>query len=71
MLIRAGLPTSAALMAATTVGAEVLGLAESHGRIDPGRIADFILVDGNPFTDPTALRRVEWVVRDGRVVKEP
>lgn len=61
-LARAGLRPAEALAAATSVPAEVFGLAD-RGRLLPGRRADLVLVDGDPTTDLAAtgsLRQV-WV----------
>src|SRR5438094_963195 len=59
----------AAIVSATSVSAQSLGLADSIGAIAPGLVADLIGVDGNPADDITALRRVVFVMKDGQVVK--
>src|SRR5213596_1463499 len=59
----------AAIVSATSVSAQSLGLADSIGAIAPGLVADFIGVDGNPGEDITALRRVVFVMKGGTVVK--
>jgi predicted amidohydrolase YtcJ len=48
-LVEAGLTPLAALQAATRNPARVLGLAESLGRIEPGKLADLVLLDANPL----------------------
>lgn len=58
-----------AILSATSLAAQSLGLGDTVGAIEPGMAADVIAVDGNPFDDITALRRVRFVMRDGRVVK--
>ena len=60
-----------ALVAATSLSAESLGLGSETGRIAPGYSADLIAVDGDPSRDITALRRVVFVMRGGRVWKAP
>jgi imidazolonepropionase-like amidohydrolase len=58
-----------AIMAATRVNARsVLGTPD-RGTIEPGKLADVIVVNGNPLYDITALSRVEVVVKDGIVYK--
>ena len=58
-----------AIVAATSLNAESLGLAGTIGAIAPGMEADLIAVDGNPLTDITALRRVVFVMKGGRVYR--
>jgi imidazolonepropionase-like amidohydrolase len=58
-----------ALISATSLAAESLNLKETIGRLAPGHRADIIAVDGDPTTDITALTRVVFVMRDGKVYK--
>jgi imidazolonepropionase-like amidohydrolase len=58
-----------ALVSATSQAAEALGLQERIGVIAPGLDADLIAVDGNPQQDVTAVRRVVFVMKGGRVYK--
>ena len=57
----------AALVSATSVSAESLGLQDQIGAIAPGMDADIIAMDGNPLTDVTAARRVVFVMKGGKV----
>ncbi|HUG42466.1 MAG TPA: amidohydrolase family protein [Longimicrobiales bacterium] len=57
------------LSAATRHGAEILRLAHEFGTIEPGKLADIIVVDGNPLMDMMALRDPVVVIKDGRVLK--
>jgi imidazolonepropionase-like amidohydrolase len=59
----------AAIVSATSVSAQSLGLADSIGAIAPGLQADLIGIDGNPVEDITALRRVVFVMKGGQVFK--
>jgi imidazolonepropionase-like amidohydrolase len=61
-------PTDA-IVSATSLAAESLGLKDRVGSIAVGMHADLIAVEGNPLEDVTALRRVVFVMKDGRVVK--
>jgi len=63
-LVHHGLPAMDALVAATAAGASALGLADELGTVEPGRIADLVIVDGDPLSDPGLLRRREriWLV---------
>ncbi len=57
-----------AISASTKTGAEVLGLASDVGTVEPGKVGDLIVVDGNPLADVEVLSRVSVVVQRGRVV---
>jgi len=57
----------AALISATSLSAESLGLGNVTGSIVPGMDADIIAFDGNPLQDVTAARRVLFVMKTGRV----
>ena len=60
-----------AIVAATANAARACGRADVLGTIEPGKLADCILVDGNPLTDIELLQdreRIKLVVQDGRIV---
>jgi imidazolonepropionase-like amidohydrolase len=59
----------AALMSATSISAESLGLKDKVGAIAPGMEADIIAMDGDPLRDVTAVRRVLFVMKAGKVYK--
>jgi imidazolonepropionase-like amidohydrolase len=58
-----------AVISATSVAGESLGLGDTIGRIAKGYQADIIAVDGDPTTDIRALTRVTFVMRDGKIYK--
>ncbi len=60
-----GMSPTRAIAAATRVNAQAIGRGRELGSIEPGKIADIIVVNGNPNYDITALSRVEVVVKDG------
>jgi imidazolonepropionase-like amidohydrolase len=66
-LVRCGMTPVAALASATSVAARACGVAEHTGRLRAGLDADLLIVDGDPMTDITALRRVRMVISRGRV----
>jgi imidazolonepropionase-like amidohydrolase len=70
LMVRHGMPASAAIQAATTGAADLLGLASEVGSIEPGKSADLIAVEGDPLADVTVLKRVGFVMARGRVVKD-
>lgn len=59
----------AAIVSATSLAAESLGMADRIGALAPGLEADLIALDGNPVEDITALRRVVFVMKGGVVYK--
>jgi imidazolonepropionase-like amidohydrolase len=66
-----GMPPQRAINAATRVNARILGQERELGTIEPGKLADVIVVRGNPLFDITALGHVEIVVKGGVVYKGP
>jgi enamidase len=56
-----------ALRSATSSAARLLGVPDA-GLLEPGAVADLVILDGDPVTDIGALRRVSAVLRDGRLV---
>ena len=66
---QAGQPAMDAIVSATSLAAESLGLHDRVGSIAPGLEADLIAVDGDPTQDITALQRVVFVMKGGRVYK--
>jgi imidazolonepropionase-like amidohydrolase len=67
LYVEAGLTPEAALAAATRVPADALGRSDL-GRIEPGAMADVLVVDGDPLTDIQALRNVSRVYLAGVLV---
>ena len=57
------------LMSGTSVAAESLGMADKIGSIAEGMQADLVAVQGNPLDDITAVRRVRFVMKAGKVYK--
>lgn len=62
-----GIDNKTILLAATREGAKALG-AKNLGTLETGKIADLIMLDGDPLTDISALERVKLVVKDGVVM---
>lgn len=71
LMVAYGMTPLQALSAATTVNAEVLGLAERLGSIAPGRVADLIAVWGDPLADIRRLDDVRLVMKAGRLYLRP
>jgi len=63
-----GYTTEEVLVAATRVNAELLDMADKLGTLEPGKLADVLVVDGRPDRDVGDLANVDIVIRDGEVV---
>jgi imidazolonepropionase-like amidohydrolase len=63
-MIHHGLPVIDALRSATSVAAEALGLEEYIGTVEPGKLADLVIVDGDVLSEPAALNDPQriWAV---------
>ena len=64
-----GMTPARAIAAATRVNAQIIGKARDLGSIEPGKLADVIVVDGDPLFDIAALAHVDAVVKAGVVYK--
>src|SRR5262245_53587350 len=64
-----GQPPMDAIVSATSLSAESLRMQDRIGAIAPGMEADIIATDGNPLDDITAVRRVVFVMKAGKVYK--
>lgn len=64
-----GMTPMEAIVAATRVNARILGLADDLGTIEPGKIADIVVLKGDPRFSITALDDPELVVKDGKVYR--
>jgi imidazolonepropionase-like amidohydrolase len=68
LMVQAGMAPEAALEASTRVAADLLGVRDQTGTIEVGKRADMVLVDGDPHSDPAALRNIWAVFLGGRRV---
>ncbi len=66
---KGGQPAMDAIVAATSLNATALAMQNRIGTLAPGMEADLIAVDGDPLTDITALRRVVFVMKGGKVYR--
>jgi imidazolonepropionase-like amidohydrolase len=58
-----------AIVGATSLAAESMGLGDQIGALAPGMQADIVAVGGNPLQDINALRRVSFVMKGGKIYK--
>ena len=64
---RAGVPPTEVLRMATLTSAQVIGANGERGLIAPGKLADLILVDGDPTVRITDIDRIDLVMKGGRI----
>lgn len=67
-LVDAGYSAREVLQMATLNAARCQGEGQLRGSVEPGRVADLVLLDGNPFEDVQALGKVSCVIVGGEVV---
>ena len=68
LMNEAGMTPMQVLVSATRNGAEVIGRGEELGTLEAGKLADIIVVNGDPLQDLSALGNVELVVKNGKII---
>jgi imidazolonepropionase-like amidohydrolase len=68
LLVRGGMSPFNAIRAATIEPARYLGMLDSAGTIAVGRLADLVLLNGNPLRDIAQTRRIVGVVANGQLI---
>ena len=66
-----GVSNAFALYTATCRGAEMAGIGDITGTLEPGKSADMIVVEKNPLEDLRVLRNVDMVIVQGKVIRAP
>lgn len=65
-----GMPNLEAIQSATLNAAQLLGIEDKLGTIESGKLADIIAVSGNPAEDISAMQKVVFVMKDGKIFKQ-
>jgi imidazolonepropionase-like amidohydrolase len=71
LMVQYGMTAPRALLAATAVDAKIIGHETDLGQLKPGFLADVIAVAGDPTQNIETLKDVRFVMKDGRIYKEP
>jgi len=69
--VRLGMSPLEAIRSATTVAAELLGTSGRAGAVEAGAWADLVAVTGDPLKDVSVLSRIDFVMKNGEVVRAP
>jgi imidazolonepropionase-like amidohydrolase len=70
-MVKCGMSPGDALVATTRTAAELLGVLDDRGTVEPGKRADLVVVEGDPFDVDDIGERVAAVYQDGRPVTTP
>ncbi len=69
LFVKNGYTPMEAIVAATKVSAEVCHASDRLGTIEKGKLADLLVIDGDPVIDIRALRNVQLIIQNGEVIK--
>jgi imidazolonepropionase-like amidohydrolase len=68
-MVEGGMTPMNAIRSATSSAAELLGVQDRLGTVEPGKLADLIAVDGDPLADIDVMRDVRFVMKEGVVYR--
>jgi len=68
--VKNGYSEMQAIEAATRIGAEALGIDNILGTVEEGKIADLVVVEGDPLSDINKLENVVMVMQSGKIVRK-
>jgi len=70
-MVKFGMTPAQAIRAATVTASELLGMQDSLGTVEPGKLADIVAVPGDPLADISVMERVDFVLKGGVVWRKP
>jgi imidazolonepropionase-like amidohydrolase len=70
-MVKWGMTPEQAIRSATGTAAALLGWSDQVGTLEAGKFADIVATPGDPLANITALEKVDFVMKGGRVVKKP
>jgi imidazolonepropionase-like amidohydrolase len=68
LMVQTGMTTAEALSCANVEAAALLGLEDQVGTVEPGKLADLVVLDSDPLAEISAVRQVHMVIKGGQVV---
>ena len=70
-MVKFGMTPAQAIRSATVTAAELLGMQDSLGTIEPGKLADIVAVPADPLADVSAMEKMDFVMKAGVVYRKP
>lgn len=70
-MVEAGMPAMKAFQVATLEAARLVDLDKDLGTVEPGKLADLVAVPGDPLADITLVTKVNFVMKGGKIYKQP
>jgi imidazolonepropionase-like amidohydrolase len=70
-MVKFGMTPAQAIRAATVTAAELLGMTDSLGSVEAGKMADLVAVPGDPLSDVSLMEKVDFVMKGGVVYRRP
>ncbi|MFY9561574.1 MAG: amidohydrolase family protein [Terriglobales bacterium] len=70
-MVKFGMTPAQALRSATFSAAELLGMQDKVGTIEPGKLADIVAVPGDPLADVSVMEKVDFVMKGGVMYRKP
>ncbi len=70
-MVKFGMTPAQAIRSATVTAAQLLGMQDSLGTIEPGKLADIVAVPGDPLADVTTMEKVDFVMKEGAIYRKP
>jgi imidazolonepropionase-like amidohydrolase len=67
LMVKAGMTPIETINAATKTSSEAIGLSKIIGTVEPGKIADLVLIKGKPFENIKDLKNVHLVLKEGKI----
>ncbi len=68
-MVEAGMSPMDAVLTATKVASELLGISEERGTLEKGKMADLVAVDEDPMVNISTLEKVCFVMKEGKIYK--
>jgi len=70
-MVEGGMPEMEAIQSSTVTAARLIGMEDQLGSISAGKLADIVAVEGNPLEDISILSEISFVMKDGKVYRQP